>query len=481
MPAAAPPATDAEPDPGFVHAFRTGALTPEQARAFAAQDRAVIAFQLLALAGLVALKTLPHTPSGSLAPFDTALPKGRRRKKPGGQTGHPGHARDKPERIDRRVDHELPQCPDCGGELTRTGRTRTRVVEDIPADLKAEATEHTIHRDWCPGCKKQVEPVVPDAMPACTLGDRAVTLSAYLHYAVGTTTGQIVDVFNAHLQLPISPGGLTQMWHRLADTLQPWYDQIGADGKNAAVLHADETGWHRNGALVWLWCFCTGRETFYTIEESRGRDVLSKHFTEAFEGVLVTDFYRAYNAVNARMNQKCWAHLLRELKAVEDRPNGPRDDGLAFARPLKRIYTDAVRLAVRGDDVSQSERDLKVCRLHARMTELACGAWRHPDARRLAKRLRSDGVALLTFAEFPGVPGTNNQAEREVRPAVLMRKASFGSGSPRGAATRAVLMTVFRTLRKRGLDPLAETRRALRTLAETGTLPPLPGGTCSGG
>ena len=123
------------------------------------------------------------------------------------------------------------------------------------------------------------------------------------------------------------------------------------------MLHADESGWHFNGVLVWLWCFCTGRETFYAIEESRGQDVRHGHFVEAFEGVLVTDFYRPDNAVNARMNQTCWAHLLRELQAVEDRPDGSRDDGLDFAKRLRRMCTDAVRLAAAGDVVSQTERD----------------------------------------------------------------------------------------------------------------------------
>jgi hypothetical protein len=76
-------------------------------------------------------------------------------------------------------------------------------------------------------------------MPACTLGNQAATLSPFLHYSVGTTTSQIVDVFNAHLQLKISEGGLTEMWHRLAQTLKPWYEQIWQTCKDASVLNAD--------------------------------------------------------------------------------------------------------------------------------------------------------------------------------------------------------------------------------------------------
>lgn len=459
-------------DPSFVQAFRNGTLTEEQADAFAAHDPLVIRLQLLALSAAIAHTTSPHSPPSSRAPFEKPTP-ARRRKKPGAKLGHEGCCRPRPERIDHRVEHQLPACPTCGGELTRTGRTRTRIVEDIPANLKAEATEHTVHRDWCPCCRTQVEPSVPDAMPACTLGNQAVTLSAFLHYSLGTTTRQVVDVFNAHLQLPISEGGLTQMWHRLADTLRPWYEQIWDECFDAAVLHADETGWHLNGVLVWLWCFCTPRDTFYAIEPSRGHAALEKFFADEFGGVLVTDFWRAYDAVDARMNQKCWAHLLRELKAVEDRPNGVRDDWLAFAKKLRRVFTDAVRLAS-AENMPSGERDSKVCRLHVRLGELACGAWVHPDAQRLANRLLRDGDSLLTFAEFPEVPATNNAAEREIRPAVVMRKVSYGSASDRGVSTRAVLMSVYRTLKKRGLDPLAATRAALETLAKTGTLPPLP-------
>jgi transposase len=464
-------------DPQFVRSFRTGTLSDAQATAFASLDD--LATRLLELSAAIAHKTSPHAPSSTQSPFEKEPPK-RRRKKPGGQPGHDGHARPQPDRIDHRVAHRLPACPTCGGELARTGRTRTRIIEDIPANLQAEATEHTIHRDWCPCCKKQVEPVVPDAMPSCTLGNRAVTLSAFLHYGLGTTTKQVVEVFNAHLQLPVGEGGLTQMWHRLAATLKPWYEQIWDECFAAAVLNADETGWHLNGVLVWLWCFCTPTETFYSIERSRGHATLEKFFQDEFDGVLVTDFWSAYDAVDAKMNQKCWAHLLRELRAVEDRPNGARDDWIAFAKPLRRIFTDAVKLNA-AESMPSSERDSKVCRLHARLADLACAAWVHPDARRLAKRLAKEQMSLLTFAEFPHVPATNNAAEREIRPAVVMRKVSYGSASEAGADTRAILMSVYRTLKKRGLDALAETRSALESLAKTGTLPPLPKAKSSAG
>ena len=86
-----------------------------------------------------------------------------------------------------------------GTTNTPCQQTRTRYTEDIPDDLPPVVTEHTIHRDWCPTCKKLVEPPIPDALPNCTLGNRTLALSAWLHYGLGTTLSQIVEVFNHHL------------------------------------------------------------------------------------------------------------------------------------------------------------------------------------------------------------------------------------------------------------------------------------------
>ncbi len=87
--------------------------------------------------------------------------------------------------IDEKVEHRLDGCPCCGGQLQKCDRTRTRLIEDIPRDIKPVVTEHTIHRDHYPACTKHVEPVVPDAMPNATLGHHAVALSSWFHYGLG--------------------------------------------------------------------------------------------------------------------------------------------------------------------------------------------------------------------------------------------------------------------------------------------------------
>ncbi len=478
-----PPTSSPVLDAGFLSAFRSGKLTEQQADEFARRDPLELRFLLMQLSRIMAAGTAPvgtHTPSGSIPPYakPNAEPR-KNKKKRGAKPGHPGTARPIPGPADHHIDHRLPVCPCCQGQLTRTGRRRLRYVEDIPADLKSEVTEHTIHRDWCPACKKQVEPVVPDALPGCSLGHRTTVLSAWLHYGLGTTTSQIVEVFSGHLKLKVSEGGFTEIWHRLAGVLKPWHEQIHQRCLKAAVLHADETGWRNNGLLCWLWCFACDDATYYLIHPKRGHEALRVFFTEVFLGVLATDFWKAYDVVTNRQ-QKCWPHLLRELSAIDDgREDG--DDWPEFSKKLWRLYGDAVRLEAGIESMGQDTYDGRVIRLHTRIVDLAVEPWTNPHARRLAKRLLEYGEDLLRFLDVEGVPSSNNKAEREIRPAVLMRKASYGSASDKGAETRSILMSIYRTLKQRGLDPLRETETALRQFMQTGQLPPLPTKICSGG
>jgi len=107
---------------------------------------------------------------------------------------------------------------------------------------------------------------------------------------LGVTIGQVRDILGSHLHTRISPGGLVDGWRRLAEAIEPWYQQIAREAKDSAVLHADETGWPVNGQTHWLWCFCNHRNCFYMIDKSRGSPALHSFFTEAFNGTLVTDF-----------------------------------------------------------------------------------------------------------------------------------------------------------------------------------------------
>lgn len=460
-------------------------LTEAQAKAIFAKGQEAVVFALLQLAamavGEVAVgRDHPATPSGMKPIYEKPTFQQRGRRKPGRKAGHPGARRSTPERIDQRKDHRAERCPDCNARLKRCNETRTRYTEDIPGYVEAEVTEHTIHRDWCPKCRKMVEPVVPDALPRATFGNRVLVMTAWLHYALGNTISQIVEVFNYHFQLKISEGGLTQMWARLADVLWPWYEAIQEEALASGVLHADETGWRVNGKTHWLWCFGNSDLTFYMIDRSRGSPALQEFFTEHFDGVLVTDFWGAYNAVSCADRQMCLAHLLRELKTVE-KYKDTTGDWPDFAKKLKRLLRDAIRLVRRYGQLPEASYASRRARIGGRLGQLIDAAWTNREARRLIKRLRRHREDLFTFLEKPWLPFDNNHAERSIRPAVVMRKNSYANRSARGADTQSILMSIFRTLKQRNHHPTKIVTEALTTYLTTGQLPPLPHKTAPSG
>jgi hypothetical protein len=357
--------------------------------------------------------------------------------------------------------------------LAKCQETRERYVEDLPDDLKPRVTRHVIHRDWCAACRKRVEPKVPDALPNCTLGNRVVVLSAFLHFCLGNTLGQIVDVFNFHLTLKLTPGGLIQMWHRLAELLYPWYEQLQREALGSAVLHADESGWRVNGRTHWLWCFANDKLTYYMIDRCRGGPALEKFFVTEFGGVLVSDFWGAYNSVVCALRQTCLVHLLRDLEHVE-KYKSTTGDWADFAKKLRRLIADAIRLWKRSPDVSVQASASRRARLTDRLLALIDEPWTNTEVKRLLKRLRRHQHDLFTFLDQPGVPFENNLAERAIRPAVIIRKNSYGNRSDQGADTQAILMTIFRTLKQRKLDPLEVTINAIRNYLTTGNLHPFP-------
>ena len=450
-------------------------LDSDQAAAIFEQGKDAVVFTLLAMARQLALagaaSNNPATPSGMI-PVYKKPPAKKRRKKSGAKADHAGSRRAKPERIDHYQTHRAEGCPDCGGPLNQCSETRTRYVEDIP-EIEPEVTEHTIHRDWCPQCKKKVEAPVTDALPGSSLGLRVLVLSAWLHYCLGNALSQIVEVFNFHLQLKLTAGGLIQMWYRLQELLFEWYEQIRREALESAVLHGDETGWRVDGKTHWLWCFGNSTCTYYMIDRSRGSPALVKFFTTEFAGTLVTDFWGAYNAVACADRQMCLVHLLRELEQTL-KYKSPGENWAAFEKKLRRLLGDAIRLWKSRDELDSHTLASRRQRLDNRLSELVATDWDDGNAKRLIKRLRRHQEDLFTFLDKDGVPFENNHAERSIRPAVILRKNSYGNRSEQGADCQAVLMSIFRTLKQRGHNPIQTIITATKRYLASGKLPTLP-------
>jgi hypothetical protein len=150
-----------------------------------------------------------------------------------------------------------------------------------------------------------------------TLGLRDLIMTAWLHYWVGMSIRNIVKRLSTFWSFQVSPGGLTQAWNNLAEVLSPFYDDIGERVKNAAILRADESGWRIRGITHWLWCFATDQWCYFMIDKSQGSPVIKRAIGNFFKGVLICDFWGAYNKICTLVKQRCFYHLLTELEKVD--------------------------------------------------------------------------------------------------------------------------------------------------------------------
>ncbi|MCP4341717.1 MAG: IS66 family transposase [Desulfobulbaceae bacterium] len=454
-------------------------LTEELAKEIISQGEEAVVFALLELSKRVHEKQKPSShddpscPSGQKPVFAKPNKKDKKGKvkKKGRKKGHKGSRRKKPDRVDRTEVHRADECPDCGKKLKQCSATRERFIEDIPENTRIEIVKHIIHRDWCPDCRKAVEPVVTDALPKSSIGNGIVVLCAWLHYSLGNTISQILDVFNYHLQFKVSQGGLVQIWHRLADILTSWYEEIIDDIQNAGVLHGDETGWRVDGKTHWLWCFTSERATIFTVDKSRAGPVVLNFIKECFDGVFVSDFWYAYSVLDCA-KQKCLVHLLRDLERVEKYKDSG-DDWPEFCKKLKRMIRDAIKLQKQADEMDKDVYMRRCQRIEDRLQSLISKDWVNKEALRLIKRLKRHQDEIFTFLHHTEVPFDNNFGERSIRGAVIMRKNSFNNRSNKGAFTQSVLMSVFFTLKQRKLNPVSTVKAALKTYTKTGKLPKL--------
>ncbi len=88
--------------------------------------------------------------------------------------------------------------------------------------------------------------------------------------------------------------------------------------------------------------------------------------------------------------------------------------------------------------------------------------WGDADANRLTKRLAKYREKLTPFLHHADLDGTNNAAERALRPAVVMRKITGGSRSESGARAWSILASVMRTAEQQGRDVVETLKTLLR-------------------
>ena len=366
-------------------------------------------------------------------------------KQPGGQPGHPGHHRPPPARIDHRVRVPTPQCPDCGGHrLSRIQETRRRTVEDIPITQPVN-TEFFIDRRYCRDCKRLVEAPTPGVLPNARIGLRTMLWIAWVRLALRVPEDVVPDLLLKTYGLRISTGEVQNVLDQLATAYGPFYETLVADLRRRSAKHADESTWRTNGDNEYVWTFVTKWEAVFVIRQSRAHDVPLEILGDKASGTITTDGHSAYHTLVDKtrlVRQRCWAHVLGDAKELAQFYGR---EGELILQGLKAVYAHAATYHGQGtpDDVALLTMALQAILDHP---------YRSHHCATFARNHLAKSDELFRFVTDPAVEGTNNRAERAIRPFVIARKISGGSRSPKSAQVRALLTSVLQTLALRGED-----------------------------
>lgn len=360
--------------------------------------------------------------------------------------------------------HAVESCPECGRNLQGGWEHASRQVIDVIC--QRWVTEHVLLGRWCGVCRKVWVPKV-EAREYGVQGKRRFgasvqALVATLHVGCRVPLQMIPRLLRELCGLHLSTGGVVKLLDGVKRAGEWELARLKERVRNAPAVCADETGWREDGENGYLWGFFTEQERYFEYHKTRAAVVPEEVLGEEFAGVVTCDFYAGYNKVGRL--QRCWPHLLRDAQELAEL-NADRAAVVAWVQALHALYHEAKECCRSLGEVPPEARVRQ--RARRRFEQLAAHLAKpyadDPEApqRVLAQRLLKHLHELFVFVADPRVPGDNNLAERSLRPAVIARKISGGTRSPKGSATRMGLMSLLGTWSAQGRPLLATCRHLL--------------------
>jgi len=364
--------------------------------------------------------------------------------------------REAPTRVET---HAVDECTTCGYHLRGESEAYRRQVIELPEPQPVEVTEHHMVKRWCPVCRAWQQPEMnweKRVVGQGRIGVRLATVVAYLHQSLRAPV-RVIQAYLATIhQARLSVGEISGLLQRLHGRVRPAIEALKQRAQQQPVVHGDETGWREAGQNGYVWCLASGGEQpirYYEYHRSRAGAVVRRLLGASFHGHLVSDFYGGYN-VYSGPHQRCWVHLLRDLKQLRDdqQADGERLAWVLAVHLQYRLAQEATCLT----DPEERRREYDALWQRTHLLGLQYAQVKDDPCQAMAKRLLRHVDELYQFVLHPVVPADNNLAERALRPLVVQRKVSGGTRSRAGSDARLGLASLFGTWQARGLNPFHE-------------------------
>ena len=283
------------------------------------------------------------------------------------------------------------------------------------------------------------------------IGFNLQTLFTELKFNFSGSYAKISEFFDnaTNGKIQFSPKAINDCIARIADKLEPSYDEIENEIKKEDYAYSDETSWPVNGEGWYLWQFVTKNFVFTTIKNSRAKRVLTDIFGENFHGGIISDCYRVYDGF-AKWHQKCWVHLLRKAKFESEK--NPRKNIVKLYEQLKNLHKEMANFL--KETPPPDLRKEKKKDFEKKLNEIINYRYWSKEARSVVNNwLIAYRDHWLTAIEIEGINLDNNLCERKIRNSIGWRKMLGGHRTKEGVKQYAIIQTHRQTWKHQGKYP----------------------------
>jgi transposase len=349
----------------------------------------------------------PSSDPPSAPPRPPRVPRGRAK---GGQPGHERHDRRDPaaDQIDIVQHHHPLACPACQEPLPPTLRdacaVRIQYVWELPI-VRPQITAHHYHTVCCPICGDLATAQRPADVPPGSFGPQTAATVALLHGRYRLSDREIAALLHDLFALPLSLGSVVDLQQTVSAALAPVYQAIETAVQRQGHIHMDETGWKEAGKRRWLWVVVSRVATLFHVAASRSGKVITRLLGAEFAGLVSSDRLKSYQVVPSERRQLCWAHLIRNFRALSERHGSLG----AWAADLLSLSELVFQLwhSFRGGTIERAELQQLIEPIQSILqSRLVAGTRRYDAAEGLSHELLAQWEALWTFVRVEGVEPT---------------------------------------------------------------------------
>ena len=338
---------------------------------------------------------------------------------------------------------ECYRCPQCQSGKIEKGKQLSHDVIDLKFfknGMKKWITRVLSWRYRCTKCKHAFSSEQGSHNPS-KYGHGLMSWLVYSNVACGMSMlrveKSVAEVFG--LTLPNCEGYRAKGY--FMGLYQPLYSEILQSILASPILHIDETTVRLRKQHGYVWVLTSIDKVYYFYKSSREGSFLAQ-FLGDFRGVLISDFYTAYDSLDCEQ-QKCLLHLVRDID--DDLFRHPLDlelKGMAqeFGTLLRTTIETVDRRGLKSRYLRKHKRP--AVRFLRSVTEAEFSS---PVARKYQKRFQKSGRKMFTFLDHDGVPWNNNNAEHVIKRFAKYRRYADGYFTERTLQEYLVLATVFET------------------------------------